>query len=229
MRDIVHFLENLIKADNPLWLTVLIAIFILVLAFILSPQFGAKVLDAIMLKKSKSDKPKLVKKYFLAHPIYDYFSYNLMRLKNLDFGNTGKSDAIKDMLYLNLTIYHDRIKEFISEGINISDRFEFKRLVHHTILKAEQDCENEWRNLKIELLEELIRDYNAWHSQSASFARMAICNITNSEIYDTVLERMQEILAILETKFRVTMPDIEKGLAQANGKYKELKYKSIYF
>ncbi len=229
MRDIIQFLENLVKADNPLWLTILIAIFILVLAFILSPQFGAKVIDAILLKRAKSDKTRLDKKYFLGHPIYDYFSYNLVRLKNLDFGSSGKSDAIKDMLYLKFTIYHDRIKEFISEGINQTDRFEFKRLVHNTVLKAEQDCELEWRKLNIELLDELIRDYNSWHAQSAAFASMAICNITNSDIYDTVLERMQEILAILETKFRVTMPDIEKGLTQANGKYKELQYKSIYF
>lgn len=229
MRDIVQFLEKLIKADNPMWLTLLIAIFILVLAFILSPQFGAKVIDVILLKRGKSDKTRIDKKYFLGHPIYDYFSYNMVRLKNLDFGSSGKSDAIKDMLYLKFTIYHDRIKEFISEGINLTDRFEFKRLVHNTILKAEQDCELEWQKLNVELLDELIRDYNAWHSQSAAFARMAICNITNSEIYDTVLERMQEILAILQTKFRVTMPDIEKGLTQANGKYKELKYKSIYF
>ena len=212
-----------------MWLTLLIAIFTLVLAFILSPQFGAKVIDVILLKRRKSDKTRLDKKYFLGHPIYDYFSYNLVRLKNLDFGSSGKSDAIKDMLYLKFTIYHDRIKEFISEGINLTDRFEFKRLVHNTILKAEQDCELEWQKLNVELLDELIRDYNAWHAQSAAFARMAICNITNSEIYDTVLERMQEILAILQTKFRVTMPDIEKGLTQANGKYKELKYKSIYF
>lgn len=229
MRDIVHFLENLIKADNPTWLTVLIALFLLVLAFILSPGFGAKVFDVILLKRNKPDKPKLAKKYFLGHPIYDYFTYNLIRLKHLDFGSSGKSDAIKDMLFLKFTIYHSRIKEFISEGINTTDRFEFKRLVHNTILKAEEDCEQEWKKLKVELLDELIRDYNAWHFQSAAFANMAICNITNSEIYDTVLERMQEILAILETKFRVTMPDIEKGLTQANGKYKELKYKSIYF
>lgn len=229
MRDIIHFLENLIKADNPIWLTVLIALFLLVLAFILSPGFGAKVIDIIMLKKNKSEKPKLDKKYFLGHPIYDYFSYNLVRLKNLDFGNAGKSDAIKDMLYLNLTIYRSRIKEFVAAGINTADRFEFKQLVHNTILKAEEDCERDWHRLNIEMLEELIRDYYTWHSQSAAFASMAICNITNSEIYDTVLERIQEILVILETKFRVTMPDIEKGLTQANGKYKELKYKSIYF
>lgn len=229
MRDIIQFLENLIKADNPLWLTILIAIFILVLAFILSPQFGAKVLEVIFLKKNQPKKTRLDKKYFLNHPVYDYFSYNLSRLKNLDFGSSGKSDAIKDMLYLKFTIYHDRIKEFIAEGINQTDRFEFKRMVHNTILKAEQDCEQEWRKLNIDLLDELIRDYNSWHAQSAAFASIAICNITNSDIYDTVLERMQEILAILETKFRVTMPDIEKGLTQANGKYKELQYKSIYF
>ena len=229
MRDIVQFLEKLIKADNPTWVTFLIVVFILVLAFILSPGFGAKVIDVILLKKGKADKSKLDKKYFLGHPIYDYFSYNLVRLKNLDFGNTGKSDAIKDMLYLNLTIYRSKIKEFVAVGTNTTDRFEFKQLVHNTVLKAEEDCEKEWRRLKIEMLEELIRDYNSWHSQSAAFARMAICNITNSEIYDSIPERMQEILAILETKFRVTMPDIEKGLAQANGKYKELMYKSIYF
>lgn len=229
VRDIVHFLENLIKADNPIWVTILIALFILVLAFIMSPGFGAKVVDLIMLKRKKQVKSKLSKKYFLGHPIYDYFSFNLLRLKNLDFGNTGKSDAIKDMLYLKYTIYHSRVKDFITEGIHITDRLEFKRLVHHTILKAEEDCEKEWQKLKIELLEELIRDYNTWHSQSASFARMAICNITNSEIYDSIFEQMQEILAIVETKFRVTMPDIEKGLTQANGKYKELKYKSVYF
>lgn len=229
MRDTVQFLEKLIKADNPIWVTVLIALFLLVLAFILSPGTGAKVIDVIMLNRKKDNKPRLDKKYFLGHPIYDYFSYNLIRLKTLDFGGEGKSDAIKDMLYLKITIYHKRVKEFIAEGINISDQFEFKRLVHNTILKAEEDCENEWQRLSIDLLEELIRDYNTWHSQSAGFARMAICNITNSEIYDSILEQMQEILAIVETKFRVTMPDIEKGLTQANGKYAALNYKSIYF
>ena len=229
MRDTINFFEKFVQADNPTWVTVLIVVFLLVLAVILSPGFGAKLLDIILLKRNKKGKNKLDKKYFLSHPVFDYFTYNMLRLRNLNFGSSGKSDAIRDMLYLKFSIYHSRIKEFISEGINITDRFEFKKLVHATILMAEEDCEQEWHKLDIDLLGELIMDYNSWHSQSTAFARMAICNITNSDIYDDVLERMQEILAILETKFRVTMPDIEKGLTQANGKYKELKYKSIYF
>lgn len=228
MKDIIHLLENLVMAKHPVWLTFLISLFIMILAFILSPSAGVKLIDIFVLKR-KNPAPKFSKKYFLNHPIYDYFSFNLIRLRNIDFGNSGKSDAIKDMLYLMLTNYHAKIKEFINEGVNISDKFDFKKLVHNTILMAEQEYEQEWRKLKINLLEELIRDYNTWHAQSAAFAQMAICNITNSEIYDDVSERMQEILGILETKFRVTMPDIEKGLTEANGKYKELKYKSIYF
>ena len=228
MKDIIHFLENLIKAEHPLWLILLINLFIMVLALILSPSTGAKLIDVFFSKKNKS-KNQYSKKYFLHHPVFDYFSFNLIRLRNIDFGNSGKSDAIKDMLYLKFTIYHSKIKEFINEGINITDKFEFKRLVHDTILIAEQEYEQEWRKLKINLLDELIRDYNTWHSQSAAFSIMAISNITNSDIYDNIYERMQEILGILETKFRVTMPDIEKGLTEANGKYKELKYKSIYF
>ena len=229
MRDIVQFLEKLIQAENPLWVTTIIALFLLILAFILSPSAGAKIIDVLLLRNSKKNKSALNNRYFLGHPIYDYFNYNLVRLKTLDFGNSGKSDAIKDMLYLNITIYKKRVKEFISIGIHTTDRLEFKRLVRNTILKAEEECEKEWYKLDIDLLDALINDYNSWHAQSSSFARMAICNITNSEIYDTVLEQMQEILAIIETKFRVTMPDIEKGLTQANGKYAALKYKSIYF
>ena len=229
MRDIVYFLEKLIHAENPVWVTVLTIVFLLMLVFILSPATGAKVIDVFLLKRKKKGKPELSKKHFLGHPIYDYFSFHLVRLKTLDFGGLGKSDAIRDLLYVKITIYQKRVKEFISEGINITDKLEFKRLVNATILKAEEDCEKEWRHLKIELLNELIQDYNTWHSQSAAFARMAICNITNSEIYDSVLEQMQEILAIVETKFRVTMPDIEQGLTQANGKYAGLKYTSIYF
>jgi len=228
MKDIIHFLENLIKAEHPVWLTLLNSLLVMVIAFILSPATGVKLIDVLLSKKKKL-KNKYSKKFFQHHPVFDYFSYNLIRLRNVDFGNSGKSDAIKDMLYLKYTIYHSKIKEFINEGINTTDKFEFKRLVHDTILKAEQEYEQEWRKLKINLLEELIRDYNTWHSQSAAFSRMAISNITNSDIYDNINERMQEILGILETKFRVTMPDIEKGLTEANGKYKELKYKSIFF
>ncbi|MCK5023542.1 MAG: hypothetical protein KAS04_05190 [Candidatus Aenigmarchaeota archaeon] len=210
-------------------MTIIIALFLLILAFILSPTSGARLIDLILLKRSRTKKRTFNKKYFLNHPIYDYFSYNLVRLRNIDFGSSGKSDAVKDMLYIKFITYHAKIKEFIAEGINTNDKFDFKKLVHHTILKAEEDCENEWKKLKIDLLDELIRDYNTWHSQSTAFAQMAICNITNSDIYDDVPERMQEILGILETKFRVTMPDIEKGLTEANGKYKDLTYKSIYF
>jgi hypothetical protein len=229
MRDTMHFLENLLKTEQPVWVMVVIALFILVLAIILSPSLGAKLVDTLFSKQKKKNGKELGRKYFLNHPVYDYFSYSLTRLRTLDFGSRGKSNAIKDLLYLMFTIYHAKIKTFIGEGINTTDIFDFKKLVHETILKAEEEYEQEWRKLKIDMLDELIRDYNTWHAQSASFARMAICNITNSEIYDNIPERMQEILAILETKFRVTMPDIEKGLTEANGKYKDLQYKSIFF
>jgi hypothetical protein len=229
MRDIIYFLEDMIKAESPVWVTILVALFLLLLAFVLSPGTGARIIDVLLLRKTGKGKTGPDKKHFLSHPIYDYFSLQLSRLKTLDFGGISKSDAIRDMLFLMLTIYRKHVKEFVLEGIHLTDRFEFKQLVHKTILKAEEECEKEWHKLNIEMLEELARDYNTWHSQSASFARMAICNITNSEIYDSVLEQMQEILAIVETKFRVTMPDIEKGLAQANGKYANLVYKSVFF
>ena len=106
MRDIAHFLENLVNAENPLWVTIIIALFLLVLAFILSPTSSVKLIDIILLKRNRKQKKKFGEKYFLNHPIYDYFSYNLTRLRNLDFGSDGKSDAIKDMLYLKFTIYH---------------------------------------------------------------------------------------------------------------------------
>jgi hypothetical protein len=229
MRDIVQFLENLMKTEQPVWITLIIVVFILVLAVILSPTMGAKLVETVFTKRSKPKGKNLCRKYFLNHPVYDYFSYSLTRLRTLDFGSPGKSDVIKDLLYLMFTTYHAKIKEFIIEGINTTDVFDFKKLVHRTILKAEEEYEMEWHKLKTDMLDELIRDYNTWHAQSASFARMAICNITNSEIYDEVSERMQEILVILETKFRVAMPDIEKGLTGANGKYRELQYKSIFF
>ena len=229
MRDIIQFVEDLLKAEQPVWITVVTAIFVLVLAIVLSPSLGAKLVETVFTKRKSEKGKKLGRRYFLNHPVYDYFSYSLTRLRTLDFGSPGKSDAIKDLLYLMFTTYHAKIKAFISEGINITDVFDFKKLVHETILKAEEEYEKEWHRLKIEMLDELIKDYNTWHAQSASFARMAICNITNSEIYDNVPERMQEILAILETKFRVTMPDIEKGLTEANGKYRDLQYKSIFF
>ncbi len=229
MQDIIHFLEKLIKSQTPVWVTIGMGIFILLLAVILSPSTGAKLIDLFLLKKKKAISSNLSKKYFLNHPVFDYLSYNLIRLKSLDFGGEGKTNAIKDLLYLKLTVYKAKIKEFIREGITITDKFDFKNLVHETILESEDTYQSEWKKLNLPVLDELIKDYNTWHSQSAAFARIAICNITNSDIYDTILERMQEILCILETKFRVAMPDIEKGLAEANGKYAELQYKSEFF
>jgi ABC-type dipeptide/oligopeptide/nickel transport system permease component len=92
MKEIIHFLENLIKAEHPLWQTLLISSFIMILAFILSPSTGAKLIDVFFSKKNKSKK-QYNKKYFLNHPVFDYFSYNLIRLRSIDFGNTGKSEA----------------------------------------------------------------------------------------------------------------------------------------
>ena len=229
MRELNHLVENILKAENPIWLTILIVVILLIMTFLLSPRLGAKIVMLVMKGKNSKIRKRLGKKYFLNHPIYDYFAFNQERIKNLDFGGRGKTDAIRDMLFLKFKVYKQTIREFILEGTNLTDRFEFKRLVDRTILKAEEKCEREWKSLSIELLNELIRDYNTWHSQSAAFSRIAVCNITNSDIYDNVPERMQEVLAILETKFRVTMPDIEKGLREANGKYKELEYTSIYF
>ena len=229
MREVFQFLEKIIQSDMPVWGGICTALFILLLSLILSPTTGAKLIDLFLLKKKRITGKQLSKKYFLNYPIFDYLSYNLMRLKSCDFGSEGKTNAIKDLLYLKLTIYKAKIKEFIGEGINITDKFDFKHLVHKTILKAEDEYQLEWQKLKLPVLDELIKDYNVWHNQSAVFARIAICNITNSDIYDNILERMQEILCILETKFRVTMPDIEKGLAEANGKYADLDYKSEFF
>jgi len=229
MKDIMQVLEKLFSSQNPVWVTVVTGLFILILAFILSPSIGVKIIEIVSGKRKKGNSARLTRKHFVNHPIYDYLSYNMERLRSLDFGGKGKTSAVKDLLYLKLTVYRSKIKELIKEGIYITDKFEFKTLVHNTILKAEQDFEKEWKNLKIELLDELIKDYNTWHSQSTAFARMAICNITNSDIYDNIPERIQEILCILETKFRVTMPDIEKGLTEANGKYKDLQYKSTFF
>ena len=229
MNETVTTMERIIRAENPIWLTIVICLFVLALALILSPTTGAKVLDLIFYKRRQKQKEELTKKYFLNHPIYDYMTMQMQRLKGLSFGNQAKTAAIRDMLFIMFSNYQTAIKNFITGAIDITDKYEFKQIVLSTILSADKQCEQEWLKLELDNIAELVKDFNGWQSQGAAFTHMAIYNITDSDIYDGELERMQEILSILEARFRVTLPVIEKGLMEANGKYSNLDYVPVYF
>jgi hypothetical protein len=221
-------MEKLFKAENPVWLTITIGLFVLALALILSPSAGAKLLDLVFYNKRRKQKKELTDKFFLSHPIHDYLVYNIERLKTLSFGDDAKTALIKDMFYLFFTIYHEKLKEFISVGINTTDKYEFKKLVRDKILTADSAIETAWLGLGAAGIVSIVKEINAWQSQSTSFTRMAIYSITDSEIFDNPQERMQEILVVLETRFRVTLPDIERGLVKDNSIFDGLEYTPIY-
>lgn len=221
-------MEKLFKAENPVWLTIIIGLFVLALALILSPSAGAKLLDLVFYKRRQKQKKELTDKFFLSHPIYDYLVYNIERLKTLSFGEDAKTALIKDMFYLYFTTYQEKLKEFISVGINITDKYEFKKLVRDQLLTIDNTIETAWLGLGAGGIVSIVKEINGWQSQSTSFTRMAIYSITDSEIFDSPQERMQEILVILETRFRVTLPDIERGLAKDNSIFDGLEYSPIY-
>lgn len=229
MQQLFTLAEKLLKAENPLWLTISLGILFQAIIFILSPTSGSKLIDLLLLRRRGKQKKKYTRKYFMNHPIYDYFTYNLSRLRTLDFGNEGKTNAIKDMLYLLYTTYHASITQMITEGLYISDKYEFKELIKQTLLRADEDYLREWGKLKIKQISQLAHTCYHYQAQSIVFTQAAITNIVNSEIYDSVPERMHEILAIVETRFRVTMPDIEKGMSESDDHYNDLNYKSIFF
>jgi hypothetical protein len=228
MREITQTMEKMFKAENPIWLTIVIGIFVLALALIPSPSSGAKLLDLIFYKKRQKQKKELTDKFFLNHPVFDFLAYNLERLKTLDFGSEGKTALARDMLFIFFTTYKERIKEFITESINLEDRYALKKLAREKILTADSAVTSQWLGLKVGGIENTAKEFNTWQAQSKQFAQMAIYNITDSDIYDSPQERLQEILITLEARFRATLPDIEKGLAKTGNSYDNLKNVPVY-
>lgn len=229
VKDIITYL---METTLPAWIVAILALLFLFISFLtifLKSKHTLKILEFIFPKRKKILRKGYIKNpqnYFHNHPVYDFIDYYTGKIYEFDFGSEFKNNAFKDMLVVKMRTYTEKINEFIRRGLETNDRFILKQITRETILDCLEHYEARWYKLGIPRFDELKEDYKLWHKQSSKFSLLAIQNILNSAIYDDTYERMDEILMILETKFRVTMPDIEKGLREANGKYDNLVYKS---
>ena len=183
----------------------------LMASVIFYPVVRSKVAALVSFKKRKLFKYDMTVQALLNHPVLSYLSLQQTGIKHLVFDDPGHTETIKDMLNIYFATYKKAIKDFITQGVVLTDKYAFKKLVENTILLMDNTCDEEWSKLDFEGKEGLIKSFQAWQQRAAGFLNRAIMNVTVSNIYDNNIERLQEILSLLQAKLDMTLPDIDQA------------------
>lgn len=209
---------NSILSINNTKILLIAALFVVLAGILFYPVIRAKVIALISYKKRKLFKYDLSVQSLLNHPILTYLNLQQVGIQYLFFDTPAHTEAVKDMLVVLFTTYKKAIQDFVIQGSVLADKYAFKALVGNTILKMDKTCESEWLKLDIENKEDMIASFHQWQSDASGFLNRAIINVTQSDIYDNNMERIQEILSLLQTKFDMTIPDIDRsfGLPTSN-------------
>lgn len=180
-------------------------------AVIFYPYVRSRFIALVSYKKRKFFKYDLTVQQLLNHAIIAYLSLQQSGIRHLEFPDKQMEAHIKDMLNILFSTYKKAIKDFITQGVVITDKYAFKKLLESTILEMDKLCEAEWRKLNIPGIDTLIKNFHQHQRESTGFLNRAILHVATGDVYDNSIERIQEILSLLEVKFDMTIPDVHES------------------
>ena len=119
-------------------------------------------LKYFLIERKKLFEPK---KYSLSdHLIFDTIEDLIENnLKFLNFGNEGRTEALRLMIKIQLRTFSEVLKEFINKNIEYEDGNDFRKKLRACIFEIISQTEKRWREANIPEL--LIEKYNSLYKQ----------------------------------------------------------------
>lgn len=179
-----------------------------------------------LLKYFLIERKKLVesKKYSLSdHLIFDTIEDLIENnLKFLNFGNEGRTEAIRLMIKIQLKTFSEVLKEFINKNIEYEDGNDFRKKLRACIFEIISKTEKRWREANIPEL--LIEKYNSLYKQrinlllSDVLTASMLVSVKNNKALENFLNDARIIL------LTSLQEDVVMALKALNGELQNLTF-----
>lgn len=178
-------------------------------------------LKYFLIERKKLFEPK---KYSLSdHLIFDTIEDLIENnLKFLNFGNEGRTEALRLMIKIQLRTFSEVLKEFINKNIEYEDGNDFRKKLRACIFEIISQTEKRWREANIPEL--LIEKYNSLYKQrinlllSDILTASMVVTVKNNKALENFLNDARIIL------LTSLQEDAVMALKALNGELKNLTF-----
>lgn len=142
-------------------------------------------------------------------------------IKHRTFGSEGRTDAIKTLITIQLTIYRDSLKQFIEDNPEFESPVEFRKKLRTCIYKMVSDSEKEWQQRQLPM--PLIRKYSTLYKQRIDLllSDVLLSSMSNLEHNEVMEVFLNEARVVFKTGLQ---DDVVTALTLLNGELEGSTY-----
>lgn len=179
-------------------------------------------LKYFLIERKKKKKGELSSGDLKDHTIFDTIEDMLENdLKYKNFGSDGRTEVMREIIYIQLDTYRTALKQFISDNPSFEDHTDFRKKVRACVYKMIDECEARWEQRQIP--KPILNKYSDLYKQRIDLLLGDIVNASFSSLENN--EAINVFLNDARIIFKTGLQeDVMFALRSLNGELKDLTF-----